>query len=474
MDESSAPVSLIDEGCNQVNHPVEPHDNDVLCGRGGDINIHPGNMKFRKLVSTNKLVYLTCRFKREKRLIAERIVHEIQKQNPPGRFLTKDKINGHWFEISDEKARDKTSQALREGAPKIREQLHSELGKKDSPKPNNMDWMLRDQNSYIDVYETRDSPYHYDSRGPQRGNDVNYYNQHNILNTFRDRFGCPVNLNDVRDDDYSRDIDYDVHQEYDNHHEHYHYDQHTNSRAYPYHEDGWTQHHYDLPPDRIASQKQHMSTVNYNFNHHDHNMGIRSGNKEGNAMSDSVGNRPQARTSGIWQSLKTMLSWGSDGEFEDRQKHPETVKQGTPCKYPASLEQNGEKFTERSSEEVQSEKHWTNSFYPCHTFNPFQGCQPNFMDVANWNICGEHPETNITSIQSIEIDEPIPSGEMRGSSLVHVFDESSPNIENGNYDESALHDSSLNLIQLPSIDMNFSNDKDRSIDMKFSNSEMSL
>lgn len=32
----------------------ETHDNDVLCGRGGSINSHPGNERFRRLVETKK------------------------------------------------------------------------------------------------------------------------------------------------------------------------------------------------------------------------------------------------------------------------------------------------------------------------------------------------------------------------------------------------------------------------------------
>ena len=56
----------------------EPHDNDVLCGRGGSINSHPGNERFRQLVEKRKRVYLTARFKREKRLIANSILSEIR------------------------------------------------------------------------------------------------------------------------------------------------------------------------------------------------------------------------------------------------------------------------------------------------------------------------------------------------------------------------------------------------------------
>ena len=103
----------------------EPAENDVLCGRGGSINSHPGNERFRTLVEKRKRVYLTARFKREKRLIASSIVSEIRALN--GRFLTRDTKTGLWQDIGDEKARDKTSQALRENAPSIRAEIETEI-----------------------------------------------------------------------------------------------------------------------------------------------------------------------------------------------------------------------------------------------------------------------------------------------------------------------------------------------------------
>ncbi len=95
--------------------------------RGGSINSHPGNERFRLLVEKRKRVYLTARFKREKRLIASSIVSEIRGLNPAGRFLTRDSKSGFWKDIGDEKARDKASQALRENAPSIRAEIETEI-----------------------------------------------------------------------------------------------------------------------------------------------------------------------------------------------------------------------------------------------------------------------------------------------------------------------------------------------------------
>ena len=106
--------------------PIVPAANDVLCGRGGGINEHPGNRIYRNLVDSKKRVYLTARFKREKRLVAEAVVRQIREQHPPGRFLARNGKDGEWHDIGDIKARDKASQALRENAPSIRKEIESE------------------------------------------------------------------------------------------------------------------------------------------------------------------------------------------------------------------------------------------------------------------------------------------------------------------------------------------------------------
>jgi hypothetical protein len=91
-----------------------PHENDVLCGRGV-INSHPGNKQYRKFIDLKKRLYLTAQFKREKRLISCQIVDQVRNLNPPGRFLMNDPANPSiWHDIGNEKARDKTSQTLRE------------------------------------------------------------------------------------------------------------------------------------------------------------------------------------------------------------------------------------------------------------------------------------------------------------------------------------------------------------------------
>lgn len=92
---------------------VQPHRHDVLLGRGGLTNLHPGNNWYRCLVRSNRTLYETSP-KHTKLLVAKAIVHHVLRQDPPGRFLEKQKSTGIWVEASYDNAVKKTSQALRE------------------------------------------------------------------------------------------------------------------------------------------------------------------------------------------------------------------------------------------------------------------------------------------------------------------------------------------------------------------------
>mmetsp|Transcript_937 Transcript_937/g.2125 ORF Transcript_937/g.2125 Transcript_937/m.2125 type:complete len:411 (-) Transcript_937:150-1382(-) len=119
-------------------------DADVLCGRGGLVNGYIGNISFRDMVAEKRDEYRDAK-KKVKATIAKGIVESVQ--NRGGIFLRRididtesgkgigsphkngsgspSKSNGgtgldaqssRWIDISEEKAREKTSQALREGA----------------------------------------------------------------------------------------------------------------------------------------------------------------------------------------------------------------------------------------------------------------------------------------------------------------------------------------------------------------------
>jgi hypothetical protein len=114
---------------NSSNYPLkdipQPHDHDVLCGRGGGTNNHIGNSHWRMLVAANKQLYMTLP-KRQKMLLSRSIVNAVRSQNPPGRFLQKDGKSDLWSDVGDQRAQEKTSQALREGAPDIRKKVSSQ------------------------------------------------------------------------------------------------------------------------------------------------------------------------------------------------------------------------------------------------------------------------------------------------------------------------------------------------------------
>jgi len=110
-----------------IEHSVQhnPHDafevtdHDVLFGRGDGPNRHKGNIRYRSLIKKYQTNYLNAKKNKEKGEISKLIVKMIVSDNPRGRFLKKTS-SGKWQEVDIKLAITKTSQALREGAPKIR------------------------------------------------------------------------------------------------------------------------------------------------------------------------------------------------------------------------------------------------------------------------------------------------------------------------------------------------------------------
>ncbi|CAJ1965924.1 unnamed protein product [Cylindrotheca closterium] len=109
----------------------KPHPHDVLSGRGGGINSHPGNKVFREWVRVRKEAYNLAVTKAEKAEVAHQVMNLVQNQQPPGRFLQRDPNSttacSLWVELDANRALAKTSQALREGAPQIRA-AHRDVG----------------------------------------------------------------------------------------------------------------------------------------------------------------------------------------------------------------------------------------------------------------------------------------------------------------------------------------------------------
>lgn len=94
--------------------------NDVVLGRGGRVNGLPGNRRFRQFINDFKLQYLN-ESKQRKPAVAMRVLDAVRSSNPPGRFLVQCGDMGYLI-CAEERAREKASQALREGAAKLRKQ----------------------------------------------------------------------------------------------------------------------------------------------------------------------------------------------------------------------------------------------------------------------------------------------------------------------------------------------------------------
>lgn len=101
---------------------ITVQDHDVLSGRGVNIALHPGNQRFRTLVTTRADEnYCMSYSATEKKAVAEEIIKHIQSLDPPGRFLQRDGrgqitrgLNGPWTELTHSQAVKKTCQALRD------------------------------------------------------------------------------------------------------------------------------------------------------------------------------------------------------------------------------------------------------------------------------------------------------------------------------------------------------------------------
>jgi hypothetical protein len=92
-------------------------EHDVLSGRGGGTNVHPGNRDFRDLINKYRTIYLKAK-KNDKPAISRAIVKAVRSKG--GRFLKKNEKDNLYYEIGDAQAREKTSQALRQRAPEMR------------------------------------------------------------------------------------------------------------------------------------------------------------------------------------------------------------------------------------------------------------------------------------------------------------------------------------------------------------------
>jgi hypothetical protein len=91
---------------------AEPKDSDVVSGRGGKSNKHPGNKAYWLVIMMQRAEYRACTSDEDKNKIAQEVVDFIHRQN--GRYVQMDEESGRWFILPDLVALDKAKQALRD------------------------------------------------------------------------------------------------------------------------------------------------------------------------------------------------------------------------------------------------------------------------------------------------------------------------------------------------------------------------
>ncbi|KAG7367576.1 hypothetical protein IV203_030247 [Nitzschia inconspicua] len=92
-----------------------PTDDDVICSWARQNHSHR-NERFRMLIEKYAPIYDELSTKYQKSGIIGKIVNEVRRKSPGAGFVRKDFYSGRWFEIGNEKARDKVGHAIRKAS----------------------------------------------------------------------------------------------------------------------------------------------------------------------------------------------------------------------------------------------------------------------------------------------------------------------------------------------------------------------
>jgi hypothetical protein len=102
-----------------------PRPTDVLCGRGMLTSIHPGNIAYKRVIKKHEMEYI-CSKRSVKPKLAMKLLKKFRRSSI--RFIKREKDANDkyiWIDIGDQRAYQKVSQSLREGAPQLRRQMLS-------------------------------------------------------------------------------------------------------------------------------------------------------------------------------------------------------------------------------------------------------------------------------------------------------------------------------------------------------------
>jgi len=86
---------------------------DVVCGWARQHHRHAGNQRFRQVVEWTAPKYVEAKTKVDKTQVIASVVQRIRRESPGGGFVKRDFHSGRWYEIGDDKARDKVGHAIR-------------------------------------------------------------------------------------------------------------------------------------------------------------------------------------------------------------------------------------------------------------------------------------------------------------------------------------------------------------------------
>jgi len=92
-------------------HKHEPNDSDVIIAKGSKALRHRGNKNFKRIIQVNLKKYASLSARKDKSKMIISIVHQIRVNG--GSFIKEDPHSGMWIEVSDNIAKEKTSQAFR-------------------------------------------------------------------------------------------------------------------------------------------------------------------------------------------------------------------------------------------------------------------------------------------------------------------------------------------------------------------------
>jgi hypothetical protein len=78
-----------------------PSAQDVVCARGKEAYMHPGNKRYREIIARNLLYYTGAESKKQKSIIVMRIIEEVRTDAPAG-FIRYCSLEHLWYEIGDD------------------------------------------------------------------------------------------------------------------------------------------------------------------------------------------------------------------------------------------------------------------------------------------------------------------------------------------------------------------------------------